>query len=93
MELLLEGVETCGGGGTLEGVEFTDEASSMLVNEIAFEWTEWNVETVGVARSYTVEREREIQFHRGLLCDKMRQAAPQNKPSGWNYDVIMFTFF
>ena len=50
------------------GVEFTDEASSMLVSELEFEWTEWNVETVGVAKSYTVEgkteRERERERER-----------------------------
>lgn len=60
-----EEVETCGGGGALSGVEFTDEASGMSVSEVVFDWTtEWNVETVGVVKSYTVgergrERERE----------------------------------
>ena len=59
-ELLEEEVEACGGGGgAVSGVEFTDEASRMSVSEVAFDWTEWNVETVGVVKSYTVERERE----------------------------------
>ncbi len=48
-------VETCGGSGALSGVEFTDEASGMSVNEVVFDFTEWNVETVGVVKSYTVE--------------------------------------
>ena len=37
MELLLEGVVSCGGGGALMGVESTDGESSKLVSELAFE--------------------------------------------------------
>ena len=56
VELPVEGVETCGGGGSLSGAEFADEASRISVSEVAFDWTEWNVEMVGVVKSYTVGR-------------------------------------
>ena len=48
----------------MSGVEFTDEASRMSVSEVAFDRMEWNVETVGVVKSYTVEIERERERER-----------------------------
>ena len=62
-------------------MEFTDEESSILVNDGAFEWTEWNVETVGVAKSYAAERERAREGER-----------EHSKSSSCNYDVIVFMF-
>ena len=48
---MLEGVVSRWEGGARVGVEFTDDESNRLVSEFAFEWTEWKVEMVGVARS------------------------------------------
>ena len=98
-ELLGEEVETCGGGGALSGVEFTDKASGMSVSEVVFDWTmEWNVETVGVVKSYTAgerQRKKEIlsekEKDRERIVTLLWSSYSAIKSSGWNYDVIVFT--